>query len=279
MRLALIGDVHEQWTAADTAWFNASDYDGILLTGDLPGRRHSTLVAVGTRIAGLRKPAVMIPGNHDGPTILGILREALTGRPQSLASAQRMESRVRALESVLGDVALGGYSLHRVGKGREAVDVICCRPHAMDGRLLTFGTYLAMRFSVTDLAASTARLQALVEASAKPIVFLAHNGPSGLGAHPTAPWGLGLWGRDNGDTDLRAAVEYAQQRGKAVAAVVAGHMHWRTARARTWQLRRDGVLYINAARVPRIQRGTRHHIALQIEAGHAVCEAMQITES
>jgi uncharacterized protein (TIGR04168 family) len=278
VQIALIGDVHELWTEADNAWFNQSNYDAILLTGDLPGRTHRTLLTVARRIAGLTRPTVMIPGNHDGPELLGILREALLKRPQSAVSAARMAARIQALDTALGTVVLGGYSMHRLGQGSDAVDVICCRPHAMDGRHLTFSTYLAKRYAVGDMASSTARLQALVEASSNPIVFLAHNGPRGFGSHPTALWGLSPFGRDNGDVDLQQAIVYAHQRGKPIAAVVAGHLHWHARRPRTWQARRDGVLHINAARVPRIEHGTRHHLALHIQDGHAHCVARDIRE-
>jgi hypothetical protein len=47
-------------------------------------------------------------------------------------------------------------------------------------------------------------------------------------------------------------------------------MHWqlRSGGERRWQVERDGVLYVNAARVPRIvrsdERKRHHHVALEL---------------
>ena len=67
---------------------------------------------------------------------------------------------------------------------------------------------------------------------------------------------------------MAEAIEHARAKGRRVRAVVAGHMHWtlRSGGTRRWQEERDGTLYVNAARVPRIlQRDGRklhHHIEL-----------------
>jgi len=273
MRLALVGDIHARWTEADTTYFNRSAYGGLLITGDLPGRNHR-VIPVARRLAGLTLPTIVIPGNHDGPTALDVLSEALWKGMRSQRAATAMAQRVDALKEALGPVVLGGYSLHTLGSGRDAVDVVVCRPHAMDSRRLTFAPYLQQRFAVADLEASTARLQALIEASSHPLVLLAHNGPQGLGSEGADPWGLPLFGRDNGDTDLSAAIRYALDRGKPLRAVVAGHMHYRGRRPRNWQVQRDGVLYLNAARVPRIDRGGHHHLSLDLAGNAARCEVV-----
>jgi hypothetical protein len=55
-----------------------------------------------------------------------------------------------------------------------------------------------------------------------------------------------------------------------VLAVVAGHMHWqpRSAGTRRWQTVSDGILYVNAARVPRIFPSAagfvHHHVELTL---------------
>ena len=85
-------------------------------------------------------------------------------------------------------------------------------------------------------------------------------------------------------TDLTAAIAHACARGRAPAAVIAGHMHWalRGGGARREQLERDGILYFNAARVPRIfQRDgetMHHHTALGFENGQARIEQMLVAE-
>ncbi|MDQ2646115.1 MAG: hypothetical protein M3020_20045, partial [Myxococcota bacterium] len=57
---------------------------------------------------------------------------------------------------------------------------------------------------------------------------------------------------------------HATARGRRPIAVVAGHMHWRLRGGglRRWMLERDGVVFVNAACVPRIfeaEAGTVHH--------------------
>ncbi|MGH8459189.1 MAG: hypothetical protein ACRESV_07555, partial [Nevskiales bacterium] len=91
-------------------------------------------------------------------------------------------------------------------------------------------------------------------------------------------------GGDFGDPDLRAAVEYAIALGKTVHAVIAGHMHHRLkgggGERRYWQIRQDGILYINAARVPRIRRRVpgqpRHHVALTLDEHGVRAEAVWV---
>jgi uncharacterized protein (TIGR04168 family) len=148
----------------------------------------------------------------------------------------------------------------------------------MGGCELSFPDELERSFGVSTLAASTERLCALVDqAESEQVVFFAHNGPHGLGETPDAPWGrdfdpaAGDWG----DRDLRSAIDYAIARGRRPLAVLAGHMHWRlrTGGERRWQLREDGILYVNAARVPRVfghDSGRGHqHVAIWFDASGA----------
>ena len=73
-----------------------------------------------------------------------------------------------------------------------------------------------------------------------------------------------------GRESRRCVTDYALSTGKTVRAVVAGHMHQATHDGgRPWMLEKNGVLYINAARVPRIFATkvcqVRYHIALDID--------------
>lgn len=270
-RLALVGDIHGQWDRSDVEAFNGSDHDGLLITGDLPGDRlHRDDVAMAERLAGLTKPAVWIPGNHDGPGPLDVLREALW-RGISHRGARRMAAKMAAMEAAVGPVQTGGYSVHDVG----GVTVVVARPHAMDSRKLTFAPYLADRYGVRSLAESADRIVACIEQTTGPYVILAHNGPHGFGKEAADPWGLSLFDRDNGDPDLADAIARAHAAGRPPVAVVTGHMHWNGRRPRTWQLERDGVLYVNAARVPRVSRGLRRHVALTLSEDGARAELIE----
>ena len=74
-------------------------------------------------------------------------------------------------------------------------------------------------------------------------------------------------GLDERGVDVRPLFIYGADHDEQV---LAGHMHWKLhgGGERRWQLERDGTLYVNAARVPRIvrsqQRTLHHHIALRL---------------
>ncbi|MEQ1508563.1 MAG: metallophosphoesterase, partial [Myxococcota bacterium] len=185
VRIAVIGDVHERWDAVDVSTIDALGYQLVLFTGDLADRMHRRTLDVARRIAPLATPAVLIPGNHDATTPLGVLAEALGRLRTRPGQAGRHAKRLRALRDALGPVSVGGYSLHPVppvGATDPAITVIAARPHAMDGRRVTFPHAVG----VADLDASAARLRALVDAAPGALVFVAHNGPNGLGADRAA---------------------------------------------------------------------------------------------
>jgi uncharacterized protein (TIGR04168 family) len=137
------------------------------------------------------------------------------------------------------------------------------------------------------MAESKERLRALVDsATTEHLIFFAHSGPTGLGARRDD-----LCGRDFdpaagdwGDDDLRDAIDYAQARKRRPLAVVAGHMHWalRGGGQRRWRLQKDGILYVNVSRVPRIFEvegvRKRSHIALTLTADAASAEEILIAD-
>jgi uncharacterized protein (TIGR04168 family) len=132
---------------------------------------------------------------------------------------------------------------------------------------------MASAYGIHSMDESSRRLCALIDAApSRDLVFLGHNGPAGLGARPTDMWGCDFkpGGGDWGDPDLAFALEHASQTGKRILAVIGGHMHLRTRTGglRPWRCRKDGVLFLNISRVPRIfsanGRTERHHVALTI---------------
>ncbi len=277
MRIGIIGDIHRSWTHHDVAWFNQSGYDGLLICGDLADFVHRMSLGVACSLAELTIPAIMIPGNHDATNIAqfgadfsnnSILRQVLNRRKQA---------DVDQLQVALGPVAMAGYSTHRLGGPRGSIFLIAGRPHSMGGSRLNFGSYLAQRFSIDSLAESGNRICELVDqAGDNPIIFLAHNGPTGLGDQASSIWGndFRAGAGDFGDADLRAGIDHAIASGRQVLAVVAGHMHHQLKHGgqRTWHVRKDGILYVNAARVPRCfkagnGRHVRHHVCLEISDG------------
>ena len=109
MKLAIIGDVHHAWNAADTAYFNASDHDAVLFVGDVYNFSIQRGLRAAAELAGLEKPALLIPGNHDAahPAQLAaeITRRASLIRITSFGHGQR----VRDMDEAVGGVHVGGY--------------------------------------------------------------------------------------------------------------------------------------------------------------------------
>ncbi len=277
IRLGIIGDLHTHWDEVDLMQFAGADYDLLFFAGDLGGGLGDSTLRVARLIARLQQPTLVMPGNNDTVDIDALAAEL---------ALQGGFSQIRAItgDSSASDVRLCGYSLHELRGPGLAVDLIAGRPHSMGGPNLSFPDYMLDTYGIDSLESSSRRLCELVERSeAGQLVFLGHNGPHGLGAGPGDIWGCDFkpGGGDWGDPDLAEAVAYARELGKQVLAVVAGHMHLNTKHGeeRPWLLERDGTLYINSARVPRIFAGHddvyRHHLVMTVdETGVVVSEVL-----
>jgi uncharacterized protein (TIGR04168 family) len=275
--IAVIGDVHGSWGEQDVDYFNRSDYDLILFVGDLGGGALRSDLGVARSISRLTRPTFVLPGNHDAVHIAQLAAEVTQQRSLIALFSAGQERRREAFDKALGGVEMCGYGLHPQRKGTTDFDIISCRPHSMGGPSLAFAPFLSRAYGIDSLTASAERLTSLIDASSSNrLLFFAHNGPTGLGAGEADIWGCDFKrdGGDWGDEDLTLAIDHARRQGKEVLGVLAGHMHLRTrsGEIRPWRVEKDGVLYINAARVPRIftksQRPRlRHHVALTIGEG------------
>ncbi len=280
MKLAVIGDIHGSWDEHDTAFFNASAYDALLFVGDFA--RVTNSVPVARALSRLDKPAWAIPGNHDAVSLGQLLSEIRHWRRLETVTGLRMARRVSQLEQALEPVRLGGYTLDHL---TNELGLLIARPHAMGPDRFYYRGYLKRAFGVGDFKASAERLIALVDEAPDNLIVLAHNGPAGLGDTPESPFGCDFAPEngDFGDPDLRAAIDHARASGRHVLAVVAGHMHHRSKHSGQWRqtwAREDDTLYINAARVPRIEKdgARRHHIALLIEDGALTAETVFVDD-
>jgi uncharacterized protein (TIGR04168 family) len=285
VRIAVIGDVHLSFGDADVRHLNGAGYDLVAFVGDLAGYRHGGGVEVARAIGALRGPTLVIPGNHDATHVVHLAAEAFLLHRLRGALGGRQHRRAAALRRALGPAELCGYSVHPFET--HGLSVIAARPHTMGGPHLAFRRYLQQAHGVSTLEQSAARLCALVDrAPHERIVFLAHNGPTGLGGRRDDIWGCDFRREegDFGDEDLRLAIAHARASGRRVLAVLAGHMHHavKGGGVRRWQLERDGVLYVNAARVPRIFRENgrlvRHHVRVSIEGDGATAEPVLVQE-
>jgi uncharacterized protein (TIGR04168 family) len=278
IRIGVIGDLHSHWDQADVAHFERTDYDLLLFTGDLGGGTPESSLRMAKVMSRLRKDTLVMPGNNDTGDIAELSAELAHQSGIKSLLAIRDGSSVTASGGGTPPVRLCGYSQHRLTREHVDLTLIAARPHSLGGSELSFPEHMEATYGITSIAASTERLFGLVDESAtRDIVFLSHNGPTGLGDEPHSMWGCDFKpdGGDWGDPDLAATIDYAIERGKRVIAVIAGHMHHRTkcGNERPWRLERDGIVYINAAKVPRIYSSGadvhRHHVSLEITSSGA----------
>ncbi len=269
-RIAVVGDVHSAWQPFDVHYFNQSDYALVLVTGDLGSSARRDGVSIARSLAHLEKRTLIMPGNADAPEYAKLAAEFSYQRGRA-GLMDALDANPR------GGVEIVGYGLHTAELGARSVSLISARPFATGGSVLSSPELLEQSFGVRSLAESSERLRALVDrATTDALVFLAHNGPAGLGEDAAALWGRDFDPRagDWGDADLADALAHASARGRRPIAVVAGHMHWRLRGGglRRWKLERDGVVFVNAARVPRIfeaegdgaREPLHHHVELRL---------------
>ncbi|TGK17388.1 hypothetical protein EHO61_13400 [Leptospira fluminis] len=286
LSLAIIGDIHGFWTSVDTEYFSKSEYDAVLFTGDLGTYSTESTFRVAQEISKIRKPCYLVPGNHDTTSLFQLLAEILH-LPSfltwpSLPWHLRRYSRFR---KELGNIRICEYSLHREIAG---LAILGARPLSMGFRM-NFLPFLRKKFSVSSVADSVRRLDSLGKEAAEAgtdVLVLAHNGPAGLGSRASDIWGCDFRKEegDFGDADLATFLENAVSCRRAPNVVIAGHMHHHTKRSvlfRIWKVRKSGILFINAARVPRIFRDAEgvswhHHVRLTRKDGVWDAEAVYL---
>ena len=280
--IGVIGDVHLFWDDADIAFFNRGGYDLLLFVGDLAGYTQVRGLRVARSLRRLEVPAMCIPGNHDGLHAFQLGAE-IAPRAHRFRNAfcRGQDRRCRTLDHALGHVEMLAYSRRRVAPGGIPLNIVVGRPHSIGGKRLACIRYLREAYGIGSMQASTERLKLLVDAcDDAPILFLAHNGPSGLGDRASSIWGCDFRRKEEdwGDLDLEEAVRYASGNGRKVLATIAGHMHRKTksGKRRPGQVQKDGVLYVNAAEVPRHRkingRKERHHVRLTVTESGVTAE-------
>jgi uncharacterized protein (TIGR04168 family) len=181
-----------------------------------------------------------------------------------------------------------GYSRHEFSFGGLDFAILAARPHSMGGPALGCAPYLRRAFGVASMEESAERLKQLVdECPTERILFLAHNGPTGLGEARSDIWGCDFRPAegDFGDPDLRIAIDHARARSKQILAVVAGHMHHALVGGgeRRCLVEQEGLLHVNAARTPRIfvlgEQRLHHHVVLETDGCHTTAEEVLVPES
>lgn len=276
VKIAVVGDVHNQWSASDHSALKGLGVDLVLFVGDFGNEA----LDVVQQIAALDLPKAVIFGNHDA------WYTATSWGREKCPYDRSLEDRVQAQQEILGTAYVGYGKLDLPDLGLSVVGV---RPFSWGGPAWRNRTFYKERFGVTDFESSVDRiLQAIGQTAYDDLILIGHNGPSGLGSAPEDPCGKDWYpvGGDYGDPDFETAISKASQLGKRVMLATFGHMHHhlrhRKDRTRRVIHRSKETVYLNAACVPRVLRpeATQWHqfslvtlVAHQVEA----CESVWVT--
>jgi uncharacterized protein (TIGR04168 family) len=288
VKLALIGDVHGYFDDFDVKYFNQSDYDYILFTGDIPDFFHLSFKAY-KKISQLNKNVFLIGGNHDGFTFFEVISELFRlpfGRINN-KKIPKIQKRLEKLKKILGsNVPLEGYRIHLLS---ESIALFMVRPHSIGGNHLGYKLLIKELYSVETFEDSYNKMKNMLDhflyefPNVQNMIFLGHNGPYGISNDPRDLWGCDFKPElgDFGDKDFSAIIDYAKKKGLNVPLVVAGHMHHRLSKkTKTYLIKKnitenfkerqtitkiDQTYYINPAKVPRIiknQEGIFHYYVM-----------------
>ncbi len=266
--LAVVGDVHDQWTDDDASALQHLGVSLVLFVGDFGNESLDVVQA----IANLPLPKAAIFGNHDAWYSAGDRKRRKC--PYDPTVTDRVQQQLDLLGS--SHVGFGCLNFPLLD-----ISIVGARPFSWGGSHWKHQQFYAQRFGITSFADSAARIAAAAErATCSRLIFLGHNGPLGLGDRPQDPCGKD-WkpiGGDHGDPDFAQALAQTQASGKCVSLVVFGHMHHRLRYSTQPRIRLcqdlHNTLYLNAAAVPRIvttDQGTLHHFSLvSLQQGHVV---------
>ena len=247
IKIAIVGDVHDQWEEADAIALDHLGVDLVLFVGDFGNEA----VEVVSRIAALDIPKAAIFGNHDAWYTASDWGRSK--RPYD----PLFEDRVKQQIDLLGESCVG-YG--KLDFPQFNLSVIGSRPFSWGGSKWKYSDFYQERFGVDSFAASTQRIVEMGEsATCEHIIAIGHNGPTGLGEDAESicgkDWGEPIGG-DYGDPDFTEAIAILQARGKSIPLVTFGHMHHKLRhtkeRLRDPIIVRPETVYLNAARCPRI---------------------------
>jgi uncharacterized protein (TIGR04168 family) len=247
LKIAVVGDVHDQWEDEDAIALKALEVDLVLFVGDFGNES----VEVVRQVASLDIPKAVVMGNHDA------WYSATEWGRKKCPYDRTQEDWVQLQLDLLGGVHVG-YS--KLDFPEFDLTVVGGRPFTWGGPEWRFADLCRERYGVHDQEESAMKIFESVKSAAyNTIIFLSHNGPSGLGEKPEDPCGKD-WhpiGGDYGDPDFAEAISRSITIGKNISLVTFGHMH-HTLRHTKKEIRRrlfkspEGTIYLNAATVPRI---------------------------
>ncbi|MGK7917347.1 MAG: TIGR04168 family protein [Prochloraceae cyanobacterium] len=247
IKIAVVGDVHDQWEIEDNLALKHLGVDLVLFVGDFGNES----VEVVEKIASLDIPKAAVMGNHDA------WYTATEWGRKKCPYDRAKEDWVQQQLDLLGEAHVG-YG--KLDFPKLNLSVVGGRPFTWGGPSWKNEDFYRDRFGINNFAESTARIIAAAERTESDnLIFLGHNGPSGLGDQAEDICGKD-WqplGGDHGDPDLAEAIARVSNSGKNIPLVTFGHMHHRLrhtkSRLRTAVINStNGTIYLNSASVPRI---------------------------
>ncbi|KAF5177563.1 Calcineurin-like metallo-phosphoesterase superfamily protein, partial [Thalictrum thalictroides] len=159
--------------------------------------------------------------------------------------------------------------------------VVGGRPFSHGGATMFRKRLLSARYGVHDMEGSAKRIynSAIRTPDGHSVIFLAHNGPTGLGSKVNdicgKDWDFG--GGDHGDPDLAKAISELKETTQiAIPLVVFGHMHKELAYGKGARkmivVGEDNTVYLNGAIVPRVKRPIREQeTSTSMKESQSVC--------
>lgn len=246
IKIAVVGDIHDQWEAEDRIALEHLGVDLVLFVGDFGNEA----IAVIREVAATEIPFAAILGNHDA-----WYTASPWGRKKPPYDPKKVD-RVQEQLDILGEahVGYGKRDFPELG-----LSVVGGRPFSWGGSEWSSPEFFRDRYNVNGFTESCDRIVAAAqETSQDTLIFLSHNGPYGLGDRPEDICGRD-WepiGGDRGDLDLMEAIAKTRHFNKKIPLVTFGHMHQslrHTQRQQRQMLKiQDDIFYLNAAQVPRI---------------------------
>jgi uncharacterized protein (TIGR04168 family) len=250
LRIAIVGDVHDQWEEADHAALHALEVDLVLFVGDFGNES----VEIVRQVAQLDLPKAIILGNHDA------WYSATKAGMENAPYDRTVEDRLQIQLDLLGETHVGYGKLEFP---QWELTIVGGRPFSWGGAEWINKRFYRDRYGIHNSTESADRIvETLKAAEGKHVILMGHNGPAGLGTRPDDLCGKD-WnpvGGDHGDRDLASAIEQADQLGRSIALVTFGHMHHRLRHltaTRKRLLTTATTTYLNAACVPRIIHSTK----------------------
>lgn len=265
LKIAVVGDVHDQWEDDDGIALKHLGVDLVLFVGDFGNESVNVVKA----IASVDIPKAAVMGNHDA------WYSATDWGRKKCPYDRTQEDWVQQQLDLLGETHVG-YS--KLDFPDLNLSVVGSRPFSWGGPQWKYADFYQERYAVNGFEESCDRIVAAANSAAyETIIFIGHNGPVGLGSSPEDPCGKDWEPKsgDFGDPDFTEAIARTRAAGKIIPLVTFGHMH-HSLRHTKKVLRKsliatENTIYLNAARVPRIVQNEsdrlRNFSIVTLEAG------------